>query len=526
MFRQHSIGGPAPDGLARPLAVLFIAILGPALPAAADITAAQVLVVYNSVAPDATVLKDAYLAVHPDIPAENVFDINDPALIVSDLTRAQFVSLVRDPIRSYLNQSGPPTPAGIVAIVLIRPFPHRLLDSDAGAIGDNPAAASSEFYPGGDATYSSLDADLVLLWQNLDTGEAGGMMDSKADNIIDNPYHQSATAIGSYTRSYIQTQKTFTNWGNVAWTLGGSGSTRLTPGDMYLVCRIDGTTLADAEASITRAQNLYVNKALVKVILDEYDETIAGGLDDDYLSSTSDPFYAGDDYEEARTLLQANGWNVRYDDTFDFIDGPEETAPIIAYASYGVNHVQGGAGEAPAAGAAYIEGFHFPPGAIFNTIESFNGRALNGLSAFGQEQAADFIASGGTFAIGHVFEPFSFSIPDNEFLFTRMLVQHWTWGEAAYASLPCLSWQHVVLGDPLGKMTVLNDPGLPQGDLNGDGNANGLDIALFTQMIVNGLAGYRAAYPTLDPIARADFTGDYQITLEDVPGFVAALIGP
>ena len=83
--------------------------------------------------------------------------------------------------------------------------------------------------------------------------------------------------------------------------------------------------------------------------------------------------------------------------------------------------------------------FFFAPGAIFNTIESYNGRALNGLGTkFNQEQVADFIAAGGTFAVGSVFEPFSFSIPDNEFLFQRMLVPHKYWGEAAYMALPML----------------------------------------------------------------------------------------
>jgi hypothetical protein len=164
---------------------------------------------------------------------------------------------------------------------------------------------------------------------------------------------------------------------------------------------------------------------------------------------------------------------------------------------------------------------------MFNTIESYNGRALNGLGTlFNQAQVAGFIAAGGTFGIGMVWEPFTFSLPDNEFMMTNMLVNGLTWGEAAYTSLPVLSWQHVVVGDPLGKPTILNDPGLPKGDFNGDGRVDGLDIAWYTDVVVNGLANYHATFPDLDPIARGDFTGDLKVDLADAPQFTSALLPP
>jgi uncharacterized protein (TIGR03790 family) len=488
----------------------------------AEMAPDQVLILYKSSAgSEATTLKDAYLDAHPDIPAANVLDLDNAFLLDrADLTYSEYKTHIRDPIRDYLSLPGPPNAEDIIAMVIIRPLPHRLLDTDNALIGDNPGGAGNEFN-GGDATYASIDAELVLLWQDLDSGEAGGQMDSPADNVIDNPYHASSTSISAFSRSAIETQKTFNNYYNVAWSLGGSGQTRLTPGDMYLVCRIDGNSLADAEAMIQRAQDLYVNKAIVRIILDEYDVSGGNDLDDDGLGAL---FPARDDYEEARDDLVAAAWDVRYDGTADFISSDEETMPIIAYASYGENHGLGG--ENPPGNGTYIEGFDFPPGAIFNTIESYNGRALNGLGTkYNQEQMADFVTAGGTLAIGHVFEPFTFSIPDNEYLVTRMLVQQMCWAEAAYSSLPALSWQHIVLGDPLAKAAILDDPGLPLGDLNGDTRADGLDVSIFAEVVLEGLSGYRAAYPTLDPIARADFNGDYQVTILDTPGFVAALLG-
>jgi len=521
---------PSPKSLNEVRNLIFAAVIVvglTAMPAGAAITENQVLVVYNSAFPEAVTLKDAYLAHHPAIPAVNVFDLNNAAIPAADLTRAQFNTLIRDPIRAHLLLPGDPTPSGIVSIVLIRPIPHRVQDTDIPTVGDMPGSAATDL-TNGDADYASVDAELVLLWQNLDTGEAGLTMDSRADNMIDNPYHQTAGMIGAFSRANIQTAKSFMNRSNICWIPNGSGATLLTPGDMYLVSRIDGTTLSQATAALDRAQNLRINKALVRVLLDEFNVSTNQDFDNDGLFAFNDPFNAGDDYEETTAILSGAGWDVRYDGTFNFIDSTEETNPIIAYGSYGENHdAVAGLGEDPPGSATYINGFDFPPGAIFNTFESDNARAINGLGTiFGLEQVADFLAAGGTFAVGHVYEPFTFTIADNEFLFVNFLVNGLSWGEAAYSSIPSLSWQNVVFGDPLTVPVILDDPGLPLGDMNGDGLVNGLDIAPFTDVVLNGPPNYYIAFPTLDPIVRGDFTGDRQVTLSDVPQFMDALLAP
>lgn len=507
-----------------------IALLVGATYCAGAINESQVLVVYNSAAAEATPLKDAYLAAHPGIPAANVVDLNSATLVSNPatITYAQFKSEIRDPIRSYLDGGFGPTASSIIAMALIRPLPHRISDSDFPLAGDNGTNSGNEANAG-DATFSSVDSELVLLWQNLDVGEAGGTMDSLSDNMIDNPYHQATFPInscGTCSRANIKTAKVFTNNFSFFWGIGGTGATRLTVGDLYLVCRLDGTTLADAINSIDRAQNLRINKANGIVLLDEYN--VNGGaddLDDDGIGVSPDPFNAGDDYESTETLMLGNGWTVRYDGTGNFIDSTEETRPIIAYASYGENHDRCAGCEDPPGNATYIDGFRFPRGAIFNTIESDNGRALNGLgSVFGLEQVADFIRAGGTFGLGNVWEPFSFTTPDNRYLLASFLVLRRTWAEAAYSSLPALSWQQIVVGDPLATPQVVSDPGLPLGDLNGDGNVDGLDIEWYVDLVLNGPLDYYAAFPTLDPVIRCDFDGDFYVTLDDLPGFINVLL--
>ena len=485
------------------LSVALIGSLG-AVPLRAEIAEDQVLVVYNSASADGTALLAGYLAAHPDIPAANVLDLNNTSLLVANLTQALFITDIREPIRSYLAAPGAPQPEDIIAIVLLRPFPHRMFDTDNALIGDNPSGSQTELL-NGDATYASIDAELVLLWQNLEAGEAGATMDSLSDNVIDNPYHQANAAIDLFSRASITTSKTFINRSNVVWTLGGVGATRLGPGDMYLVCRIDGATLADAQAVIERAQGIRVDHTAVRVILDEYDLSVGDDLDDDPLFPSSDPFLAGDDYEETRDLLVAAGWDVRYDDTFDFISGTEETTTLIAYASYGENHDIDGAGENPPGTGTYIESFTFAAGAMFNTVESYNSRAFNGLGTlFGLEQVSDFIAAGGTFGAGYVFEPFTFTIADNEFLFSNMLVHRRCWAEAAYSAIPALSWQHVVVGDPLGRIRLL-------GDIDDDGNVDLDDFTSFADC----MAGPDATPDPMPPTTVGDCLDSFDSDVDD-----------
>lgn len=456
-------------------AVVLLASGAPGGAIFAAILPSQVLVVYNSQAADASSVLNAYLAAHPDIPAANVLDVNDATIAgVANVTYADFVNKIRNPIRTYLNRPGDPTPIGVISIVLIKGLPHRIFDTDNATVGDVPTSASAEF-GSGDYTAASVDAELVLLYQDLETGEAGQGMDSYSDNVIDNPYHKSTTGIDGIDRRYITNAKTFTNPYDVFWTFGGTGKTRLTAGDIYLVCRIDANTAADAVAMIERARNVRVNRAYARIVLDEdvpilnpnppptwlhpeYDNV------DLFTPPNSTYFYAGNDYEETRDLMRAAGWKVEFDETTTFILPAALPRPIIAYASYGENHIDN-----PPGAGTYLQGFRFVRGAIFNTTESYNGRAFNGLGTlFDQAQVADFIGLGGTFGIGHVWEPLAFTVPDNEYLLANFLKNGLTWAEAAYSALPVLSWMQIVIGDPLATATIVDQPADFDADLDVD----------------------------------------------------------
>lgn len=90
------------------------------------------------------------------------------------------------------------------------------------------------------------------------------------------------------------------------------------------------------------------------------------------------------------------------------------------------------------------------------SYESFNGhtfRCINPANPVeghqGQGLIADFLFSGGTVAIGNANEPFTIGVGDERWVFDRYVHYGDRWIEAAYKGLRLLSWQEVVVGDPL-----------------------------------------------------------------------------
>lgn len=96
-------------------------------------------------------------------------------------------------------------------------------------------------------------------------------------------------------------------------------------------------------------------------------------------------------------------------------------------------------------GPFLLPGFQFPPGAIALHIHSYSAGSLRSLN---DGWTAPFVARGVTATVGNVFEPYlSFTHQPN--LLLRALARGSTLVDAAYYSLRALSWQQVLVGDPL-----------------------------------------------------------------------------
>ena len=92
-----------------------------------------------------------------------------------------------------------------------------------------------------------------------------------------------------------------------------------------------------------------------------------------------------------------------------------------------------------------LPGFQFPPGAIAVHVHSFSAHTLRSAT---EGWCGPLVARGVTATLGNVYEPYLEYLhrPD---LFMEALARGDDLVDAAYYALPVLSWQSIVIGDPL-----------------------------------------------------------------------------
>lgn len=91
------------------------------------------------------------------------------------------------------------------------------------------------------------------------------------------------------------------------------------------------------------------------------------------------------------------------------------------------------------------DGFQFAPGAVALHIHSFSAETLHSPT---KAWAGPLIARGAAATFGNVFEPYLEYTIRPELLFSELAAGR-TLGDAAYFATPMLSWQAIVIGDPL-----------------------------------------------------------------------------
>lgn len=186
------------------------------------------------------------------------------------------------------------------------------------------------------------------------------------------------------------------------------------------VARLDGPNEADVRGLVTNALAAEQNGLLGRYYVD------FGG-----------PHPTGDRWFEAtRAKLSELGFfgdADRKSTTFDVADRFD--APVLYFGWYAGN----------LNGPFTREGFRFPPGAIALHIHSYSAHTVRDANS---GWVGPLVARGVTATFGNVFEPYlEFTLrPD---LLVERLADGATLGEAAYYATPVLSWQGVIVGDPL-----------------------------------------------------------------------------
>lgn len=205
---------------------------------------------------------------------------------------------------------------------------------------------------------------------------------------------------------------------------------------IYLVTRLTGYTIEDVKAMIDRGMEAK-NRGVV--VLD--------------MHSTGTNATGNNWMEQAARILPPH--RVRIDRTTTVMNG---LTSVIGYASWGSND--------PARRDQQMRwpGMEWLPGAIATQYVSSDGRSFteppegwtignwSGKEKWHagspQSMSGDFIREGATGASGHTNEPYLTYAPRPNFLFPAYLTGR-SLAESYYLSIPAVSWQNVIVGDPL-----------------------------------------------------------------------------
>jgi uncharacterized protein (TIGR03790 family) len=202
---------------------------------------------------------------------------------------------------------------------------------------------------------------------------------------------------------------------------------------LYLVTRLAAYDLEGVKALVDRS---LAAKNRGKVVLD-LRENGSDRSGDEWLRNTA-------------ILLPAD--RVVLEETETVLHGEKN---VIGYASWGSNDRNRKDRKL---------GFQWLPGAIATEYVSTNGRTFarppdtwklgtwsnqnTWFAGAPQSLTGDLIAEGATGASGHVYEPFLQFAPRPDYLFPAYLSGR-NLAESYYLAIPALSWQNIVIGDPL-----------------------------------------------------------------------------
>lgn len=373
-------------GYPRVVSAVVLALVAWPMPALAQ-SAANVAVVINDDSPDSQQIGEYYVRSR-GIPAQNVIRIKAP--LADSVTRVVFGTTIETPIATALRRGA--LQDRIHYIVLTKGVPLRVEGTE-----------------GLDGTVASVDSELTLLYRRM-TGR-----DVPVRGHVPNPYFHSGPSIS-----------------------GAAGFTHREH-DIYLVTRLDGFTVADVIALIDRAKS---PAATGRIVLDQRGGVLTNPAGDTWLA-------------EAGRRLGQLGWSDRVD-----LDRTRNASPavdvVLGYYSWASNDPQHRSRQV---------GMRFSPGALAATFVSGDARTFqeppagwtpstdwqNKGSWFAggpQSLTGDLIREGVTGVAGQVAEPYLQSSVRPEVLFPAY-VSGMNLAEAFYLAIPHLSWQTVVIGDPL-----------------------------------------------------------------------------
>jgi len=377
-----------------------------ALPDGARHTPDEVLLIYNADSPTSTAIAKDYAAKR-GVTKTVLIHCADSATSTAHetISLADYQREIAAPVGEFLSQH-----PEINFLVLTKGVPIRI---DGGVTGSRNEHTTGNLHPSVDSYLAGMDYPSIK------------------DAVKINIHGSGADGIG---------------WLNRYWNQDVPFSHKAFGG--YLVTRLDGYTLLDAEALVTRSlaaeTETMADVQGGKVLLDvqprfKYKSTdvaiqpllITGPILDesDWGSWNADMVKAGD-------LLTARGIPMELDTNEAFVGSRSN---LMGYFSWGSND--------PRYDQSAYESLRFAPGSIVDTAVSTSARTFLPTTG-GQSLITDLIAHGVTGVKGYTDEPLLQAIASPSVTMERY-TSGFTLAESFYAASRFVGWEDVVIGDPL-----------------------------------------------------------------------------
>jgi uncharacterized protein (TIGR03790 family) len=210
------------------------------------------------------------------------------------------------------------------------------------------------------------------------------------------------------------------------WLYGATNTAMLNPTNgILLVARLDGPTAEIARGLVDKAVQAERDGLWGRAYFD------ARGLDRTNTYFTGDQWILG-----AAEISRRLGFETTVDDKPETFPADFPMSSIAIYCGWYDGDVSG---------PFTLPNVEFMPGAIAYHLHSFSAATIRSAT---QKWCGPLLAKGATCTMGCVNEPYLLFTP-NIAEFFLLLGSGYTFGEAAWAAQPALSWQTTVIGDPL-----------------------------------------------------------------------------
>jgi uncharacterized protein (TIGR03790 family) len=212
------------------------------------------------------------------------------------------------------------------------------------------------------------------------------------------------------------------------WVYGATNAVMLHPTNgILLVTRLDGPSVEIARGLVDKALAAEHDGLWGRAYFD------ARGL-----AQTDTNYILGDEWIlEAGEICRRMGFETTVDKNPGTFQSDFPMSQIAIYCGWYDGNVSG---------PFTLPKVEFMPGAFAYHLHSFSAASLRSTNEF---WVGPLLAKGATCTMGCVYEPYLSATPNVAAFLERWIGGGFTFGEAAWASQPALSWQTTVVGDPL-----------------------------------------------------------------------------